>query len=112
MKNMKFKLIAVLLFAVVLFSGCSANNASKEPENVQDRTFTIEELKSFNGKDGNPAYVAVDGIVYDVTNIRTWGKGDHNGYEAGKDFTEEIKSKSPHGVKMLNGVPVVGKLVE
>ena len=33
---------------------------------------TLEELAKFNGKDGNPAYVAVDGIIYDVSASPAW----------------------------------------
>ena len=29
----------------------------------------------------------------------------------GKDLTDAIKNKSPHGVAMLEGIPIVGKLV-
>ena len=73
---------------------------------------TLDELKQFDGKNGNPAYVAVDGIIYDVSNVAKWKNGDHNGYTAGKDLTDIIKNKSPHGVKNLEGLPVVGKIVE
>lgn len=72
---------------------------------------TLEQLKQYDGKNGNPAYVAVDGVIYDVTNVPQWKNGEHNGYSAGNDLTDIIKNKSPHGVKQLNGVPVVGKLV-
>ena len=73
---------------------------------------TLEALKQFDGKNGNPAYVAVDGIIYDVTNVAKWKNGDHNGYTAGNDLTDIIKNKSPHGVKNLEGLPVVGKIVD
>ena len=72
---------------------------------------TLDELKQFDGKNGNPTYVAVDGIIYDVSNVAKWKNGDHNGYTAGKDLTDIIKNKSPHGVKNLEGLPIVGKLV-
>jgi predicted heme/steroid binding protein len=72
---------------------------------------TLEQLKLFNGKDGNPAYIAVDGILYDVTSDRHWSNGTHEGYGAGKDLTDAIKNKAPHGTKILNGVPIVGKLI-
>ena len=73
---------------------------------------TLAELAKYNGKDGNPAYVAVDGVIYDVTNVPQWKNGEHNGYSAGNDLTEIIKTKSPHGVAKLKGVPVVGKLID
>lgn len=72
---------------------------------------TLEQLKQYDGKNGNPAYIAVDGILYDVTNDRHWKNGSHEGYSAGKDLTDAIKGKSPHGTSVLDGIPVVGKLV-
>ena len=72
---------------------------------------TLDQLKQYDGKNGNPAYVAVDGIIYDVTNVKAWRNGEHNGYSAGNDLTDIIKNKSPHGVKNLEGLPIVGKLV-
>ena len=73
---------------------------------------TLDQLKQYDGKNGNPAYVAVDGIIYDVTNVKAWKNGEHNGYSAGNDLTDIIKNKSPHGVKNLEGLPIVGKLVD
>ncbi len=73
---------------------------------------TLEELKQYDGKNGNPAYVAVDGVIYDMTNLKAWKDGEHNGYSAGNDLTDIIKNKSPHGVSKLKGVPIVGKLVD
>jgi predicted heme/steroid binding protein len=71
---------------------------------------TLEELKEFNGKDGKPAYVAVDGVIYDVTASALWKDGSHNGFEAGQDLTEAIKEKSPHGVGKLENVVEIGVL--
>ena len=120
------RLSIVLLVLVLLFviGACGQKEESAVPEATPEKTetaeepaneekeFTLEELAEFNGKDGNKAYIAVDGIVYDVTDVPPWKGGDHNGYEAGKDLTEEIKTKSPHGVGKLEGVPVVGKLTK
>lgn len=75
-----------------------------------EKTFTLAELAKFNGKNGAAAYVAVKGIVYDVTNVSQWRKGTHQGYEAGVDLTEAFKN-SPHQDSIFNGIPVVGKLV-
>ena len=87
-------------------------SAQDESTASDEKIFTLDELKQYNGKDGKPAYVAVDGIVYDVSASDKWKNGDHNGFEAGNDLTDEIKNVSPHGVKMLDRVPVVGKLAE
>ena len=77
------------------------------------RTFTLEELSQYNGKDGQPAYVVVDGVVYDVTNVEAWKDGEHKlGLTAGNELTEEITKQSPHGLKVLEGLPIVGELVE
>lgn len=73
------------------------------------KEFTKEDLKNNNGKDGRPAYVAVDGIVYDVTNNNHWTDGQHHGNLAGQDLTEEIKS-SPHGKDILKKINKVGIL--
>lgn len=52
--------------------------------------FTLEELKKYNGKNGNPSYVAVNGKVYDVSKSPLWKSGEHNGLKAGNDLTKDI----------------------
>ena len=75
---------------------------------------THKQLSEFDGQDGHPAYVAVSGVIYDLTQSRLWRGGIHapsNGRaRAGQDLTELIK-KSPHGDKHLKDFPVVGWLV-
>lgn len=121
-RNKLVMVIAFMAVAIFLISGCAQNEpqdlTTPEPSEQDESTasdekiFTLDELKQYNGKDGKPAYVAVDGIVYDVSASDKWKNGDHNGFEAGNDLTDEIKNVSPHGVKMLDRVPVVGKLAE
>lgn len=72
---------------------------------------TLEELKQYAGQNDSPAYIAVDGVIYDVTNVPQWRGGQHNGFTAGQDLTDAIKNVSPHGVSKLSGVPIVGELV-
>ena len=71
------------------------------------RTFTKTELAAFNGKSGNPAYIAVDGTVYDVTAVSVWSGGTHQGFSAGKDLTADF----PHSASKFNGVPIVGTYI-
>lgn len=116
-----FRIIPLTAIIVSIFISCSNNTANKQntPESTVSpktqgetilKSFTIDELKQYNGQNGNAAYVAIDGNVYDVTNNELWRNGKHGGYNAGKDLTAEIK-KSPHGSSVLKDLPVVGKIV-
>ncbi|RRD92678.1 cytochrome B5 [Clostridiales bacterium COT073_COT-073] len=91
----------------------AATDAKSETKETaaDEKVFTVEELAKYNGKDGAKAYVAIDGVVYDVTEVKAWKEGMHNGFEAGQDLTEAIQ-KAPHGTAKLEGLPVVGKLAK
>lgn len=69
------------------------------------KRFTKETLSNYNGKNDRPAYIAVNGIVYDVTNNSSWIDGEHNGINAGKDISRNISS---HGKKVLIHINKVG----
>ena len=129
-------LMFVVIASMTLFSACSSdqNSTASETQNttqevVQNETtsvteseaesespseslpvFTAEELAKYNGKSGNPAYIAYKGKVYDVTNIKAWKGGIHqNEFEAGKDYTDILNNKAPHSAKNLtDNAPVVG----
>jgi predicted heme/steroid binding protein len=73
-------------------------------------SFTLAQLAMFNGQNGAAAYIAVDGIVYNVTNASGWNNGRHNGIlYAGTDATAAFQ-ESPHTGAILNGLPIVGNL--
>lgn len=72
---------------------------------------TIEDLAYFNGRDGKKAYVAVEGVIYDMTDSVRWTNGQHNGFSAGQDLTNAINEISPHGPSFLSRVPQVGIIV-
>ncbi len=72
---------------------------------------TLEELAAYNGKDGMPAYVAVDGLIYDVSEHPEWTTGEHGGNMAGTDISEMLKA-APHGVGKLEDISWVGTLVD
>ncbi|MBB6218615.1 putative heme/steroid binding protein [Anaerosolibacter carboniphilus] len=76
---------------------------------IPQKEFTLSELAIYDGSGGNPAYVAVNDIVYDVGNEATWGGGTHFGLYAGKDLTTQFKGC--HGMEsILNKLPKVGIL--
>ncbi|WP_270350995.1 cytochrome b5 domain-containing protein [Ligilactobacillus ruminis] len=78
---------------------------------MEEKIFTEEELEKYDGQNGKPAYVAIDGVVYDVTDVSAWKGGVHHGNKAGQNFSEIIK-KSPHGKKVLDKLEKVGKLAD
>lgn len=137
--NNKAKMITLLLGAGLLFGACgttqatttdkvstsaaassavssseaasSSSAATSSSTQANAKTFTLDELAQYDGKNGNDAYVAVAGIVYDVTNADKWQNGNHYGVQAGTDLTTAI-NRSPHGSSVLEGLPIVGTLVE
>lgn len=115
--------IVFLLGLLFIVTGCADNQSKNQntapqvtPNDTsisQQRVFTLDELKNYNGQNGQPAYVAVSGVVYDVTKSPKWKNGLHNACSdstyAGADFSELIKS-SPHGVNVMKKFPVMGTL--
>lgn len=85
---------------------------NKEEKNLRrlDTVFTLEDLAKYDGIGGKEAYVAVDGIVYDISNVAEWGGGTHFGYAAGKDLTGEFNAC--HKKDILDNIPKVGTLIK
>ena len=77
----------------------------------QNHSFTLEELSSFNGKNGKPAYIGYKGKVYDVTASSQWLDGDHLGHEAGEDLTMAMDI-APHGEEAIEKMKVIGTLTD
>jgi predicted heme/steroid binding protein len=121
-------LMALLLLALgaVLTAGCGGGEkASTTPEAAHQDTapatetsapgtkvFNAQELAGFDGKNGRPAYVAVDGVVYDVTGSDDWPEGDHTPCNldaaAGKDLSQVITQAPPSMRTFIQARPVVG----
>ena len=97
----------------------SSEASSEQNENSESETDTQmdglpliskADLNEANGKDGNPAYIAVDGTVYDVTNFGAWADGEHQDMvTAGTDATDLFESESPHNTEFLEALPLAGR---
>ena len=102
---MRKSILFSFLIALLVLGGLSACSSS-EPQ-----TFTLQELAQYNGQNGQKAYIAVDGKVYDVSRIGEWEGGVHNGIVAGTDASDFI-DQAPHGTSVLKNLRVVGTLVD
>ena len=84
-------------------------NISPTPSQNQanpSRVFTTAELAKFNGQNGQLAYLAVDGVVYDLSAI--FVGGSHFQHFAGHDLSAAFKTQ--HVLSQIKKYPVVGKL--
>lgn len=77
--------------------------------NIKD--LTLKELSKYDGKNGNPAYVAVNGVIYDVTNEEILKKSPHNSINLGTDITKEFKGGHNSDESVLAKLPIVGKVI-
>lgn len=72
---------------------------------------TVEQLHSFDGKEGRPAYIAYNGQIYDVTKSKFWKDGSHlKKHLSGHDLTDVLKT-APHGEEKILPMPAVGRLI-
>lgn len=71
---------------------------------------TLEELKQYDGQNGQKAYIAYKGKVYDVTSSPLWKNGIHQKmHKAGQDLTEVLKN-APHGEEVFARFAIVDTL--
>ncbi len=77
----------------------------------EERSYTLQELQQYDGKEGRPARFAFKGKVYDVTASRLWKDGLHGSSKhiAGTDLTDALKA-APHGEEAMAKVHIVGEL--
>ncbi|MFD1018374.1 cytochrome b5 [Thalassobacillus hwangdonensis] len=79
--------------------------------NTPQIEITREQLSEFTGMNGKPAYVAVDEIIYDVTNNAAWSVASHFGLTAGEDLSQEFASCHTGQQWILETLPPVGRLI-
>ena len=73
--------------------------------------FSRAQLALRNGQDKPEVWVALRGIIYDVSKSRLWNKGKHYEHWAGQDLTDELPD-APHNDKVFDKFKVVGKLTD
>jgi len=76
----------------------------------QTKEFTLSELAQYDGTKGKPAYVAVNGIVYDVSGNPKWSGGSHHGLTPGKDLSSQFEGCHGSASAILSKLPKVGVL--
>jgi predicted heme/steroid binding protein len=71
-----------------------------EETNMSDLVFTRAQLRRYDGDDG-PAYIAYQGVVYDVSQCARWRGTMHEGQHfPGQDLTGELR-EAPHGAEVF-----------
>jgi predicted heme/steroid binding protein len=97
-----FGMLVIILVCSILIS------ASVFAQETKYRIFTPEDVLYYDGRNGRPAYVVADGIVYDVSESELWKGGMHEStHRAGMDLTTQLLS-APHGREVLRHMPRVG----
>ena len=68
-----------------------------------------EDLKKFDGTNGQPLYIVYKDKVYDLSSSKLWLQGKHMGtHLRTDDLTEAIKA-APHGEDNVFRYPLVGE---
>jgi len=82
----------------------STNNSTAPAAQSTAKVFNMTELAKYDGKVGNPAYVAVEGVVYDMTTV--FENGLHYGHVAGHELSNAFYLR--HAKSAITKYPVVG----
>lgn len=82
----------------------TTNSATSSTTKITAKVFNKAELAKYDGKNGNPAYVAVDGVVYDMTTV--FKNGLHYGHIAGAELSNAFYMK--HAKSAIIKYPAVG----
>ena len=72
--------------------------------------YSRNQLALRNGQDKPEIWVALHGIIYDVTSSRLWKNGKHYEHWAGQDLSEELKD-APHTVSVFEKFEAIGTLI-
>jgi predicted heme/steroid binding protein len=111
----KIFLFVVMLssaLVVTIFIGPKMRQRLKSPVAAcLSKEMTGEQLSSFDGKEGRPAYIAYKGMIYDISSSRLWKNGQHMmKHQAGTNLTDMLKN-APHGDDKVFAMPQVGMCI-
>jgi len=73
-------------------------------------TYTKNQLALRNGQDKPEIWVALHGLIYNVTDSRLWRNGKHYEHWAGQDLTDELKD-APHTEAVFEKFTLIGRLL-
>ncbi len=71
---------------------------------------TKGQLALRNGQDKPQIWIALNGLIYDMTNSRLWRNGKHYEHWAGQDLTAEL-ADAPHNENVFDKFEPIGKLI-
>ncbi|PKM81897.1 MAG: cytochrome B5 [Firmicutes bacterium HGW-Firmicutes-14] len=111
-RNMLLTLLRQKISFLSFLNNLQYSLGVRQPDILPQQTFTVEQLSKYDGKNGQPAYIAVNGLVYDVTNSAAWAAATHFGLSAGRDLTREFLNCHQEQQQILNSLPVIGRLVQ
>lgn len=86
-------------------SSMTSPSTTPLPNQSQTKIFTNKELAKYDGQNGNPAYTAVDGLVYDMSAV--FVSGSHFSHLAGTELTDAFYMRHPKSA--ITKYPVVGE---
>lgn len=108
--SIKIILYLIMIFSAlftIIFVGPKLKKAKIKARFPEGGKFDTATLMAFDGKGGEPAFVAFKEKVYDMSALKFWRDGVHMKHQAGHDLTDAI-AKAPHGEEKLSSLPMVG----
>lgn len=111
-------IIAIIWLVIILQPNVTdppKNSQFSQFDEIEEVNVTKDELLEKDGREGNLCWVAIDGIVYEISGFALWVDGLHtsSGGKArcGKDLSGVI-NESPHGKSKLKLLKEVGILIQ
>lgn len=102
-------LLFILVIGLTLVACSNDDNNTLNSSQLSDVTFTLDQLSQYTGSSGSAAYIAVHGVVYDVTDV--FSNGMHQGMQLGGTDATAVFQSSPHTMSLLDSLTIVGTLV-